>query len=287
VTQLTLDKLIAIGKEKGQLTYDEVNQILPEEVVSSGQIDEILSILEDENIQLVEDAPKEEKAIEPESEKEEVETEQKAPRATEPPPAEAEEEVIPAAAQMDDPVRMYLRQMGQISLLTREQEIELAKRIEQAENKYRETVFTSRITRKLVLEDVSGILKEEINFEDAINEELKEDKIKTFRQLRLLYEKLKSARKKETLIPLLFSFNLTISFVEEIALKIKGSLRQIDRFDLEIERLRRKKIRGQIQKLERKKKRFILGKISGINYTSPALRGYCLLQHCFHNKKGD
>ena len=258
VANINLDKLIALGKEKGQLTYDEVNQILPEEVVSSGQIDEILSILEEENIQLVEGAPKEEKVVEEEIEKEEVETEGKLPKETEPISPEAEEEVIPHAAQMDDPVRMYLRQMGQISLLTREEEIELAKKIEQAENKYRETVFASRIARKLVLESVFKILKEEVNLEDAINEELKEDRARTLRRLRVLYEKLKTSRKKETLVPLLFTFSLTISFVEEIAAKIKESLRHIDRFDQEIEKLRRKKIRGRIQKLERKKKRFIL-----------------------------
>jgi len=262
ITNLNLDKLIAMGKEKGQLTYDEVNHILPEEVVSSGQIDQVLSILEDENIQLVDaEVPKvekEEKAVEEEVEKEEPETEEKFPKETEPVPVEVEEEVVVHATQMDDPVRMYLRQMGQISLLTREEEIELAKRIEQAENKYREAVFSSRFVRKFVLENVSKILKEEMNLEDVINEELKEDRMRTLRQLRVLYEKLKTTRKIETLVPLLFNFRLTISFVEELASKIKGNLRQIDRFDQEIERLRRRKIRGQIQRLERKKKRFIL-----------------------------
>jgi len=256
---LNLDKLIALGKEKKQLTFDEVNHILPEEVVSSEQIDEVLSILANENIQLIDGGipktlPKEEKVVEEETEKEVAEEK---PVVKETEEVAEEEETLVRATQMDDPVRMYLRQMGQISLLTREEEIELAKRIEQAENRYREAVFSSKFTRKYVLEETSKILKEEMNPEDVINEHLMDDRPKTLRRLRTLFEKLKNCRKMEHLIPLLVEFHLTISFVEEVSSKIKGSPRQIEKFDQEIERLRRKKIRGQIQKLERKKKRFI------------------------------
>lgn len=258
ITNLNLEKLIALGKERGQLTYDEVNHILPEEVVSSGQIDEVLSILEDENIQLVDEGtPKVVEKVEGEVEPEKEETQEKVLKETETPSPEPEEGVLSPAAQMDDPVRMYLRQMGQISLLTREEEIELARRIEEAENKYREVVFASKFTRKFVLESVSKILKEDANLEEVINEELKEDRTKTIRRIRQLFGKLKATRKREGVIALLFDLNLTISFVEEAAFHVKESLRQIDRFTHGIERNRRRKIRGHIQKLERKKKRFI------------------------------
>ncbi len=256
MVQLHIDKLIAIGKEKGQLTYDEVNHILPEEVVSSGQIDEVLSILEGENIQIVDDVASKEETKPPEPEEEE---EKKPPVQEEekPVPVEPEEEIDLHTTQMDDPVRMYLRQMGQISLLTREEEIKLAKRIEQAEIKYREAVFSSKFARKHVLEHVASILKEEVSPEDVINEDLKEDRIKTLRRLQGLSRKLKSTRTTAKAVPILFELNLTVSFVEEMTSKIKESLRHLTRFDQEMERMRRRKVRGQIQKLERKKKRFL------------------------------
>jgi len=260
---LNLDKLIALGKEKKQLTYDELNHILPEEVVSSEQIDEVLSVLASENIQVVEgeegkdlSPPKEEKEEE-DSEKESPEERPAKREKEEEEPSAEEEEPSFRATQIDDPVRMYLRQMGQISLLSREQELELAQRIEQAENKYREAVFSSKFTRRYILESVSKIMKEEMSFEDLFNEEPKEDHGKMVRYLRGHFDRLKKCRKAEAAVPVLFGFHLTISFVEEVSSKIKESLRQVDRFDLEMERLRRKKIRGQIQKLERKKKQFI------------------------------
>jgi len=259
---LNIQKLIAMGKEKGQLTYDEVNHILPDEIVSSGQIDEVLSILEGENIQVVEDdsSSKEEKSSS--SDKDDLEetddSEKKESKDDTQASEETSEETVTLSSQMDDPVRMYLRQMGQISLLTREEEIKLAKRIEQAENKFREVVFGSKFTRKYVLEYVGNILKEDVNLEEVVNEELKEDRTRTYKRLSQLFKKLKATRKRESVIVLLFDFRLTISFVEEAAGKIKDNLRQVAKFDQEIERMRRRKIRGQIQKLERKKKRFIL-----------------------------
>ena len=112
-------ELISLGKEKGSLTYEEVNNLLPEDVVSSEEIDRILSILGEENIEIVDnrsetpadEAPalvdddstiveegKEEKTLAVESEA---------------------AETVEAVTYVDDPVKMYLRQMGQISLLTR------------------------------------------------------------------------------------------------------------------------------------------------------------------------
>ena len=100
-----LSELIALGKEKGHLTFEEVNNILPIEIVSSEEIDEILSVLGEENIKLVD--------TEEEASKE--------PAHDEAAPEEKKEEVAPAEdvsrlIQIDDPVKMYLRQMGQISL---------------------------------------------------------------------------------------------------------------------------------------------------------------------------
>ena len=108
----SLNRLIEIGKKKGVLTYEELNNILPEDVVSSEKIDEILVALGDENIKIV--GGPEEKLTEPEPD---LGIKRELPL----------KEVLPhRMAHLDDPVKMYLRQMGQISLLTRQEELALA-----------------------------------------------------------------------------------------------------------------------------------------------------------------
>ena len=114
-----VQKIIAIGRQKGYLTYDEVNQLLPDEVSSSEDIDQIFELLGKEDIQLIDSEEEKEPAKQIEAHKEDLLAEQ----------MKAEERFLP----LDDPVKMYLKQMGSISLLSREHEIELAKKIEDAE----------------------------------------------------------------------------------------------------------------------------------------------------------
>ncbi|MCX5686155.1 MAG: hypothetical protein NTW09_01640, partial [Candidatus Omnitrophica bacterium] len=121
-----LSELIALGKEKGHLTFEEVNNILPVEIVSSEEIDEILGILGEENIKLVdneEDLAKE--SQEPEED-----------RAQEEKKEEPEKEEVVKLAHIDDPVKMYLKQMGQIPLLTRSEELEIAERIKKRRRQF-------------------------------------------------------------------------------------------------------------------------------------------------------
>jgi len=108
-------QLIKIGKEKGFLTYAELNEFLPPEVVSADQIDEIITKIEKMNIELVDAAPKteehadadQETSLSPEEEESDAEMEERKPQ---------------------DPVSLYLREIGAVPLLTREKEIEIAKR---------------------------------------------------------------------------------------------------------------------------------------------------------------
>jgi len=110
-------KMIAKARERGYITYDEVNQVLPQDQVSSEQIEDVMAALSDMGINVVESEETEESTavVEKEEGGEVV--------ATEKPPQEEMDRT-------DDPVRMYLREMGSVELLSREGEIAIAKRIE-------------------------------------------------------------------------------------------------------------------------------------------------------------
>jgi len=135
-------QLIDLGKEKGFLTYDEVNDLLPPDIVSSEQIDDVMSMFGEMDIEIVESAqkvkiPKIKLDLE---EDEELEGEQE------------ELEFEPGTlGRTSDPVRMYLREMGSVSLLTREGEVEIAKRIEDGEKEMAGVILNTPITVKEVL----------------------------------------------------------------------------------------------------------------------------------------
>lgn len=236
-----IEKLIALGKEKGYLTYEQVNDLLPQDVTSAEDIDHILAALGNENIQLVDS---EQTPVTKEEETEEKEAKE-----------ELLAEEVPAVVGVDDPVRMYLRQMGQIPLLSREDEIRMAKEIEDAENRFREAVFSCRLAKYFVLDLVKKLLSKDINYEEYIDEDIKPRKYKTLKKIAQLTKKLRKTRKTESLVNLLMQFKLSTTVVEEIFSAIKMAVEQIERIEKEIERLRKRKIRGQIAALERREKR--------------------------------
>jgi len=130
-----VEKLLEKGRKKGYLTYSDVNNLLPSEVVSSEQIDDILIMLGENDIEIV-DAEKEGKTddqITIVSELEEAEFES---------PLEA----VVDETRSDDPVRMYLHEMGRVPLLTREQEVRLAKRIEEQELRVEKAVLEAPLS---------------------------------------------------------------------------------------------------------------------------------------------
>jgi RNA polymerase primary sigma factor len=115
-------QLIRLSKEQGYLTFDDINEALPESVENQEEIDNVLSILQNLEIEILEP-----NQVEDYKQRQE----------------EAEEEESRSSQNdiLDDPVRMYLKQMGQVPLLTREQEVEISKRIETAELKAQEALF--------------------------------------------------------------------------------------------------------------------------------------------------
>src|SRR5271154_4168160 len=145
-----VQQLIEIGKSKGFLTYDEVNDALPADMVAADQMDDVLGVLGDEDIEIVDAATQ--VKIAPKRIVEE-QAEQKASRDREQPPATAksEEDLDGYYGKSNDPVRMYLRKMGSVSLLTREGEVEIAKRIEEGENEVLKVVLDTPVgIRELV-----------------------------------------------------------------------------------------------------------------------------------------
>src|SRR3954452_14032181 len=127
-----LKALLDQGKEKGYLTYSQVNDYLPDDAVNPEKLDQLLLVLEEHGIELID-----------ESEAEEREAGPRAPV----PGAEVQGELDLSfieeedTRRIDDPVRMYLTQMGSIPLLKREQEIALAKKIEVTRKRFRRKVL--------------------------------------------------------------------------------------------------------------------------------------------------
>ena len=137
----SLKLLLERGKEKGFVTYEELNELLPEDAVSPEKIDKILMTLDEMGIDILDEADEAAAAKEDESDVLE----------------EVEEEEI--TDRIDDPVRMYLTQMGEIPLLSREEEIALAKKIEVTRKRYRNKVLESDLSIRTgirILEDVQS-----------------------------------------------------------------------------------------------------------------------------------
>jgi RNA polymerase primary sigma factor len=227
-TAAKLKELIKLGKSKGYLTFDEINHILPEDITSSEDIDEILSTLDRENISLLDsDTAKE---------KDKAAKYAVSPKANSP---------------MDDPVRMYLRQMGQIPLLTREDEISLAKRIEEAEIGFRDIIFDCRLSVEYVKELAEKIINEESNPEDYVKEDLRPTRIKPVTRISKLYKKLKRTKSQKTIKDLLCRFGLVTTFIEEMGFRIKMHFEQIERLQREIARLKKARKYKNIPKLKK------------------------------------
>src|SRR5438128_3943677 len=124
----SIKKMIARAKKRGVVTYEELNQALPQDQMSSEQIEDVMSALNDMGINVVESAEASDDDEEEEKEAEPAEDEVDPLDDGGPRPAAAVKKE--AVDRTDDPVRMYLREMGAVELLSREGEIAIAKRIE-------------------------------------------------------------------------------------------------------------------------------------------------------------
>jgi len=157
-----LKELINRGKEQGYLTFAEVNDHLPADITDPEQIEDIIGMINDMGIRVSEDAPGMEELLLAENETTEDEV--------------AAEEVAIALAVVDgelgrttDPVRMYMREMGRVELLSREGEIAIAKRIEEGINQMLNTLANQPQMIAEVLADYDRVEKAELRLSDIIS----------------------------------------------------------------------------------------------------------------------
>ncbi len=172
-------QLIDIGKEKGFLTYDEVNDILPPDIATD-QIEDVMGMFGDLDIEIVDSAQK----IKIPKMKSDLDEDEEAEGESE------EVEFEPGSiGRTSDPVRMYLREMGSVSLLTREGEVEIAKRIEDGERDVAGVILNTPITVKEVLSLGERLRKFQINPSEVskeVEEEVLEDDEEDVQKTRIL-----------------------------------------------------------------------------------------------------
>ncbi len=169
-----IKKLIDTGKEKGYLTYDQVNDLIPQDVQSPEDLDDLLTTIGTQGIDVLE-GPKSASALDKKFDDEEV-------------GEDVELDLTPGALEKtNDPVRMYLREMGTVPLLTREGEVEIAKRIERGQIRVLKALSRSPIVINELLamgEDLKkGVrsIKEVVTFdEEEITDEILQNRLKEF-----------------------------------------------------------------------------------------------------------
>ena len=159
MSQAQVKKMIADARERGYITYDQLNQVLPPEQVSSEQIEDVMSMLSEMGINVIEndEAEDDEK---PSTEVVEASTSREVTLAT---------STAEALDRTDDPVRMYLREMGSVELLSREGEIAIAKRIEAGRNTMILGLCESPLTFQAITIWRDELLSEDILLRDVID----------------------------------------------------------------------------------------------------------------------
>jgi len=190
-----LQRLVQMGKEKGYVLYDEVSEVLPGDINGGSELDEVLAGLDGAGIEILEEAKDFEKKLE--------ETEEL---------LDLELPVALGGEKINDPVRMYLREMGTVPLLTREGEVEIARRIERGQN----TVLKSLSRAPLVIQEIillaDDMSKDLVSARDVVQiadpiltdelvEEKKQEFFRAVDDLAKHYKRILQSRQKLQAIP--------------------------------------------------------------------------------------
>jgi RNA polymerase primary sigma factor len=245
-----VEQLISVEREKEFLVFDEGSEIPSNEIVSSDQIDDVLMMFDEMDIDVMDDMQglkvEEEKALEKEEE-------------------EGDELEIESFGKATDPVRMYLREMGSVSLLTREGEVEIAKRIESGKREVLSIVLNCPMAVKEVINLANAIqtgkaeireVTNEIDEEEASTEEEQIQKkrilelIERIRRIdegirRLMKSKEKgkhkvqeqAKRKREEILECFRQMNLRDSQINKIVQKMKQMLNRVEKGESEIKKI--------------------------------------------------
>jgi RNA polymerase primary sigma factor len=230
-------KLISLGEEKGFLTYDDVNDMLPPDVTSSDQIDDIIMLFGEKNIDII-DTEQGEKLVM-----------KKTPEDV--PPTKFPEALVlaPGVGKTGDPVKMYLREMGMVSLLSREGEVEIAKKIEEGARETMSAIFRLSVSIKEVLNIGEKLISSDIRIKNVVDnvedeegfveeDEHKERVLKLIGRITLfnsrneiLREKLKSKTMRPKQHELLMAeLEKNTKNIVTLCRKIRFSKKQIHRF---------------------------------------------------------
>ncbi len=207
--QQKIEELVAIAKEQGYITYEEINEILPMSFDSPEQIDQILIFLSGMDIQILN----------------QVEVERQKERKKE--AKELEGAVKRTEGTSDDPVRMYLKEMGSVPLLTREEEVEISKRIEKAQIQIEKIIMRFRYSTREAISIANYLITGKDRFDKIVSEKEVSDKTAYL----LLLPKLCGLLKQED------------SFLETFLVQLKDpKLKKVDRVkiseDIEKSRIR-------------------------------------------------
>ena len=154
----TIQQLIELGKTKGFLTYEEVSTLLPEDMVSSEELDSLLDVLSSEHIEVVDKDGAMAERRRSSGENRELESTQES----------SDGQDVVYLSKTSDPVRMYLRKMGSVCLLTREGEVEIAKRIEQGDRQVLDVLLSSDIAIQNIIGLGAQLKQDKIRLKDVV-----------------------------------------------------------------------------------------------------------------------
>jgi RNA polymerase primary sigma factor len=236
-----VQQLIDMGKERGYLTSDEVNEVLSADLLSPDQYDDVMSMFGEMDIEVV-DVIKKVEAVRDQESIDEQETL----------PAEEEEDFL---GKTNDPVKLYLREMGSVSLLSREGEVQIAKRIERGQKKVAQVVLSCPVTIQEVIALKDLLQRGELKVKDVLKD-LDEDDIYLVDDIHLrqvcelidriasLDKQLKSLRHKGLSNPELVKRD------EEIRQQIQEALRELNLNDRQIDNIVRK-LKNYLDRIDR------------------------------------